>query len=232
LVNRLAPTLSRSKQKVELEIAKSVAPAPNPLRYERDVNEREKIAYAGYTLHTSLELLGASKESSARVGLWNLVQLPHGGELLAPTYSRAAPEIYMGAVGPEDLIVSDHLVRYKMRAGGEHKIGLRAVATTGRVGYLYAAGSQFALVIRNFSVNPSGEYVDVPWTQTENLGISTQACNVNSALGSFSELEYHVPAIGQATSRTRCDDISEVWAFRGPRERIQAIARRLLSPEI
>ena len=108
---------------------------------------------------------------------------------MVPTYARAKPKIYFRTVIPEDLIVEDHLVRYRMHAVGEHKIGIRAVATTGRVGYLCPVAHQAALIIRNFSVNPSGEYVDVPWDDTDDLGYSTQACNVNSALGSFSELE-------------------------------------------
>ena len=47
------------------------------------------------------------------------------------------------------------------------RFGIRAVATTGRAGYLYRTGAQFALVIRSFFVNPPGEYVDIPWTEPE-----------------------------------------------------------------
>jgi len=61
-----------------------------------------------------------------------------------------------------------------MRAVGEHKLGFRAVDLTGRVGYMYPAGDQAALVVRNFAVNPSGEYVDVPWTEEANLGFAGQ----------------------------------------------------------
>jgi hypothetical protein len=86
--------------------------------------------------------------------------------------------------------------------------------------------------MRNFFANPSGMYVDVPWTDTGDFGYSTQACNVKSGLGSFSELEYHCPAIGAGTGRIRYDDESEVWAFRGPEDSIRAIARSLLSPEM
>ena len=229
LVNRLSLTLSRSKQKVDLEIAKSVGPAPNPLRYEKGL-KLEGLEYAGYTQYTALEMIGESAKSDARVGLWNLVQMPHGGDLLVPTYVRAVPKVCFGNIPPEDLVVDDRLVRYKMRQKGEHKLEIRAVATTGRVGYLYPAGERWALIIRNFAVNPSGEYVDAPWKDTEDLGYSTQACNVNSALGCFSELEYHIPAIGGGTGRTRCDDAAQVWAFRGTRERIETVAHALLTP--
>ena len=200
--------------------------ALNPLRHEKNWEFANTVQYAGYTQHTALRL---ETQATAQIGLWNLVQMPHGGELLISTYSRSQPKVYMGSIEPGDLIVSDQLVRYRMRAKGEHKIGLRGVAMTGRVGYLYTANSaESALIVRNFFVNPSGEYVDVPWRETENFGFAIQACNVDSRLGSFSELEYHMPAIGGATGLTSHEDVSQIWAFRGPAESIQAIANRLL----
>jgi len=229
LVNELRLTLTRSKREVDLRMTKAIRPALNPLRYEKlSIN----VEYAGYTLLTSLELLGASVNCPDRVGLWNLLQLPHGGDMWIPTYSKAAPNIIMGSVQPDDLSVDEQIIRYRMRSPGEDKIGIRAVATAGRVGYLYAAGEQSALVIRNFYVNPSGEYVDVPWNNIADFGYSTQACNVKSHQGPFSELEYHSPAIGSGTGRSRCTDESQIWAFRGPSQQIQLIARTLLSPAI
>jgi hypothetical protein len=228
LVNRLTLTLSRSRASVALELAKSFAPAPHPLRHERRL-ELAGLEYAGYTQHTSLAFVGG--DTANWVGLWNLVQMPHGGDLLVPTYNRATPRRIFGDIPSEDLIVSERLVRYRMRQAGEHKIALRAVATAGRVGYLFQQGARWAVIIRNFGVNPSGEYVDVPWDDPADFGYSTQACNVHSGLGQFSELEYHIPAIGGDTGRTRCDDAAQVWAFRGPKESIAAVTAVLLGPE-
>lgn len=230
LVNRLKLKLSRTGQEVELRMTKSVGPAANPLRYERNLDLAD-VQYAGYTQHTRLEMLGNPAEDKPKVGLWNLVQMPHGGDLLIPVFHKTEPKIWFGQIAPDDLIVGDRLIRYKMRATGEHKLGVRAVATTGRVGYLSGAGNTRSLIVRNFVVNPSGEYVDAPWKDPEDLGYSTQACNVNSALGAFSELEYHIPAIGGKTGSFRCDDAAQVWAFRGPEDKILAAARCLLSPE-
>jgi hypothetical protein len=231
LVNRLKLKLSRSGKEINLEMSKSVAPAANPLRYEKGL-DLHAVQYAGYTQFTTLELLSDHPADEPMAGLWNLVQMPHGGDLLIPTYSKAEPKIWFGQISAEDLIVGDQLVRYKMRATGEHKLGIRAVATTGRVGYLYGSGANTALIIRSFTVNPSGEYVDVPWKTPDDFGYSTQACNVNSKLGSFSELEYHIPAIGGKSGQSRCSDAAQVWAFRGKEDQIQAIARCLLSPAI
>lgn len=231
LVNRLSLKLSRSGEEVDLLMAKSVGPAANPLRYEREL-DLSGVEYAGYTQYTRLELVDGSAANKPPIGLWNLVQMPHGGDLLIPTFHKAQPTIWFGEVSPQDLIVKDHLIRYRMRAQGEHKLGVRAVATTGRVGYLSGGGDSCSLIVRNFTVNPSGEYVDTPWKEPGDLGYSTQACNVNSALGAFSELEYHIPAIGGKSGRDRCDDTAQVWAFRGPEKKVRAAARCLLSPDI
>jgi hypothetical protein len=233
LTNRLNIEAFRSKKRVELEIAKSVASAPNPLRYDATLRT-DAIEYAGHTLLTSLKIVDANAEDAPLVGLWSLTQMPHQGELFIPTYSRTEPRIYFGLVDTpsDELAVSDRLVRFKMRATGEHKIGLRAAVTTGRIGYIYPTGSEHALIVRNFSVNPSGEYADVPWTEPEDRGYSTQACSVNSRWGMFSEMEYHVPAVGGCTGLRHIEDRSQLWAFRGSREDIIKIARTLLSNEV
>ena len=151
--------------------------------------------------------------------------------MIIPVYSRSEPRVYFGTIAEEDLQVSDRAILWRMRAKGEQKLGVRAVATTGRVGYRYRSGNIHTLILRNFAVNPSGDYVDVPWDEPDKFGFAVQACNVDSRWGSFSELEYHVPAIGRGTGRNRSDDASQVWAFRGPAEAIQRVASRLLSSE-
>lgn len=230
LVNRATCRLSRLNRPVEVEITKSFGPAPHPLRHERGLERLANLEYAGYTQWTSLKLPAGTDDGNAQVGLWNLLQMPHGGELLIATHVMTQPKIVFGAVDPDDLSVSDHLVRYRMQASGEQKIGIRAVAAAGRVGYRYPVpGGRWALVVRNVLVNPSGMYVDVPWDDPEDLGYAIQACNVNSRLGSFAELEYHVPAIGRGTGRLRCEDVSQVWAFRGSIQQIDLVASRLLS---
>jgi hypothetical protein len=233
LTNRLTIEGFRSKKKAELEISKSVASAANPLRYDEAFRDHS-AEYAGHTLITSLKVLNPDPGSSPLVGLWSLTQMPHQGELFIPTYSKNKIRVYFGleTTPADEVTATERMVRFKMRATGEHKIGAYAAATTGRIGYIYAAGSRHALIVRNFSVNPSGEYADVPWTETEDKGYSVQACSVNSKWGMFSEMEYHVPAIGGETGLRQVEDRSQLWAFRGSREDIGRIARALLSNEI
>jgi hypothetical protein len=233
LTNRLNIDAFRSRKRLELEIIKSVAAAPNPLRYDTAI-PLGPVEYAGHTLLTSLKILDPDPNGAPLVGLWSLTQMPHQGELFIPTYSKTDPHIYFGLVDtpPDELAMSDRLVRFKMRAAGEHKIGVYAAATTGRIGYLYPTGNKHALIVRNFFVNPSGEYADVPWTEPDDRGYSTQACSVNSRWGMFSEMEYHVPAIGGDTGLRHIEDRSQLWAFRGARADMVKIAWALLSNEI
>jgi hypothetical protein len=231
LENTLSLRLSRSGRKVSLKIAKSFGPAPDPLRHERDLDLRD-VAYAGYAQFTSLAFEGSRAPIGAKLGLWNLIQMPHGGELLLPTFSRSEPLHIFSTVGriPKTAVrVGEHLVRYRMNQRGEHKLSFRAVAMAGRAAYLHGVADHWSLVVRNFGVNPSGEYVDVPWTDPDWMGFAVQACNVNSGLGSFSELEYHIPGIGDGTGRNVCEDFAQVWAYRGPKDKILAIARRLVA---
>lgn len=231
LVNRLKVKFARSGAEFQLRITKGFGAAKNPLRHEPGF-KLDCVDYAGYTQYTSLELIGESRHTGEQVGLWNLIQMPHGGDLLIPTFSRAEPRHIFstaGTIPPEELVTTDHLVRYRMRQKGEHKISLRAVSVANRIGYLFQAAGRWALIVRNIVVNPSGEYVDVPWTETDYFGFAVQACNVNSKLGEFSELEYHIPAIG-GTGVTRCEDAAQVWAFRGNRAQIELIAKALLTP--
>ncbi len=232
LENRLTLRSFRTGQDVELRITRCVEPAANPLQAfvvrasARILAGLDSLSFAGYTLRSSLEILGGNAPNG--VGLWSLLQLPHGGEMLIPTWTRAEPKVYFGQIPPDALRVEDRLVRYAMCAEGEQKIGVRALASTGRAGYLRREGRAATLVVRNFAVNPSGAYVDVPWDDPADLGYAVQACNVASRLGRFSELEYHAPAIGGQTGLARCDDASQVWAFRGYPEQIHALARLLL----
>ncbi len=228
MVNLLSVELYRAKTSADLEMRKWVTPAANPLRYEKNLPMPSGVVYAGYTQHTALAMLGGD---AARVGLWNLIQMPHRGLLTIPLYARSEPRIYFGTIEENALRVNQQAIRWRMAGKEEQKIGVRATAITGRVGYVYKAGETATLIVRNIAVNPSGDYVDVPYNEPGDLGYCVQACNVNSKWGEFSELEYHVPAIGAGTGRDSCEDVSQVWAFRGPAGAIDEVMAALLGTE-
>lgn len=229
LTNQLSLQMYASHTTVKLTIDKRLTPATNPL-LAIGGELAPRLEYAGYTLSTTLTI--NEQPPPVPIGLWNLLQLPHGGEMIISTYSRAVPVVYMGSVASRDLEISDHAVRYRMHAEGEAKIGLQATLCTGRVAYLFSNSDVMSLVVRSFVVDLSGVYVDVPAGETETAGCAVQACNVNSSLGAFSELEYHTPGIGGLSGCSKRFDESQVWAFRGPKSNIMEAARLLVSPEV
>ncbi len=226
--------LGRADCDVDLRLAKWLGGAANPLRHERDLGRAlEGVEYAGYTQRTTLEVLGCQCDGSCQVGLWNLIQLPPGGDLFVPLYARTRPQPCFGNIPERFLRIEDRMFRLRVRFGGSHKIALRGVALCGRAGYVYADGVRWSLVVRNLFVNPSGDYIDVQKPAQDDPGYAFQACRVDEEeFGSFFELEYHAPATGALPNPARSEDVSQVWAFRGPRKSIRAIAAKLLGARV
>jgi hypothetical protein len=230
LRRRMSLRFARAGREIELDLHKQFGPARNPLRYERDLSALLRtVEYAGYTQRTKLWHIRTGEPLIA--GIWNLIQLPHGGELLVPTYSKASPRVLFGEIPADRLTCDERLVRFRTDFPGEHKIAMRAAGLTGRAGYLRRTEPAWSLVIRNFFVQPSGDYVDVPKDDPQDFGYAFHAVNVLSTLGDFCELEYHSPALGQCAVNTTID-VSEVWAFRGPADAIRTVARVLLGADL
>ncbi len=223
--------LARPNRDAALRLTKWFGPAPNPLRFERDMAAvNHSLEYAGYSQRVTLESLDKSAAAIPAVGIWNLMQLPSGGDLLVPLYSRAAIQKCFGDVPESHIVLDDHLLRVnRVDFPNSHKIAIKASSLCGRTGYVYAQGDQWSLAIRNFFINPSGQYVDVQRHDTDDSGYAFQMCRVDEpAFGSFCEMEYHAPGLGLLPDATRSVDFSQVWAFRGTRDAIAAVVKKLL----
>lgn len=229
LTNELSVRSYRHGWTARVRIAKSVRPIDNPLAVGGRDDSTRSLQFAGYQLTTTLELMDPDV-GDVSLAAWNLLQLPGGGEMIVPTWGECAPITYFGDIPEADLLVTDRCLRYRMTAPGEQKIGVDAVDVVGRVGYLSDAATESpALVIRNFFVNPSGPYLDVPLHSPELSGQVFQACNINADyLGRFAELEYHALPVSARLGVFQRRDVSQVWAFRGSRSAIDAAAQRLL----
>lgn len=220
-----------SSQTIHFTLRKTISAAVNPLRQFISAPD-SRLQYAGYTLRTTLTLDDPRPSLPISVGIWNLLQLPHGGEMIFATHSQGTTVQYMGSISPHYLHISDHAIRYRMHARGENKLGIHAAYLTGRGAYLYGDVGRPSVVMRNFWVNPSAAYVDVPFGSEPASGCAAQACNINSSLGSFSELEYHAPAMETLSGESQCADESQVWAFRGPRDAVLQAAKLLVCAEL
>lgn len=219
LVMDLAITPRRLGRPVALQLTKTFGPTPNPLGKTIGAN---RVEFAGYEVDSTLQMM---EPADTRIGLWQLMQMPHGGELIIATHGMPVPDVLFGEISPEDLRNSPGELRYRMDAVGGQKLGLLPEACRGRAGYLFRQGDTTNLVVRNFSVVPDGPYVDTRWDDPDGLGYCVQACCVNNELGAFSELEYHVPCV--SPSNPLREDRSQVWAYRGAEHDIADVVRNL-----
>jgi hypothetical protein len=233
LRNQSAVHLKRSDRTIHFTVTKDVRPAANPLR-----SMKLGLSYAGYEQTTTLELAvdRNGNASPAQLGVWNLLQLPKSGRMIVPTYRRAVPQTVFGDVPSADLELADHAFIWSMAdTGGNAKISVRADVLTGRAGYVYPSPGDadlWNLVVRNFAINPSGDYVDALWNDPHDTGYAFQACAVNDGTERFNELEYHAPAAATAAGRNRTCDQSQIWAFRGAFANIATVAEYLLGIQV
>jgi hypothetical protein len=234
LTRKMTLHLSRANCDRNLRLTKWFGPAANPLRCECDLTAvLAAVQYAGYSQRVVMHSLDALGGQSPGVGIWNLVQLPPGGEMIVPLYRRQDPQKCFGDIPADRVNLCDHLLRIQADFSGSHKIAMKAAALCGRTGYLYARGDAWSLVVRNFFVNPSGHYIDVQRHDMDDFGYAFQMCRVDETdFGSFCEMEYHAPALGAPPDPARCEDVSQLWAFRGPRVAIDAIMHQLLGAHI
>lgn len=211
---------------LEVTITKCVSRASNPLRHLRGFDLPDSVQFAGCAVHTTLELAG---DAPLPVSLWSILQLPHGGEALAPAFGRAEPMAYFGGWPDGALRVEEGLVRCRMDADGIAKFGIHAARCAGRLGYRYSLGDRDALLVWSFTVDPSGDYLDAPPGDQQAFGCAAQICSVRTPeLGAFTELEYHSPAIGGPSRQRNCTDTSHIWAFTGTSEALNGISQALL----
>lgn len=225
--------LHRLHKEIEFDLSKEIYAVPNPLRNNRATrNLTMELYYIGYEQITALNIL-SEIERGVCIDIWNLIQLPAGGKLLIPTIGEAKSRLYFGSMGTNHLHVTPNYIQITLDARKQYKIGIKAASLIGRAGYLrHVKEDIWTLVVRNFFINPSGEYVDVPWDDERDFGYAFQCYNDDGSSGGFGELEYHTPAIGYGTGVAKYLDYSQVWAFRGRKKRINEVCEHLLRCKI
>jgi len=229
-----APTVVsyRLLQECAVKLTKTVRMIPNPLRAEIDAARYlDTIDYVGYEQRIAFTQISAN--TTFPLDIWNLMQVPAGGEVIIPTLWQTVPRDYLERTGETHLATGPRAVWFKIDARQRHKISIRAAASTGRAGYIrpLSDGSS-SLIVRSFAVNPSGEYVDTPFDQIEETGYAVQCYNDAGNLGDFGEIEYHSPAIGGTDLTKEYVDYSQVWAFRGSKEAIRQVCTLLLGATV
>lgn len=146
------------------------------------------------------------------IGLWSIIQVPSQkmGTLLIPwknelqanepsTKAKDLPyRLYFGSVPKGWAKIHPDLIYIKAWAGHKYKIGLPPENTTGRLGFITRSrlNESWILIVKQFSVDPLGTYVDKPPAEPDRNGDALQCYNSHDASNlPFSEMECHAPAL-------------------------------------
>jgi len=183
----------------------------------------EGVSAAGYELACTLVAEG-NLPAAVRPALWNLLQVPGGGEIVIPIQGAAAPVAYFGKQqGRRD---GHCLVTSVPASQGSYKFGVMADSCRGVMLYLNLDVPQPFVIIRRFSVGSPEQYFDAPFTEQQRRGVVQQVYVDNGDLGGFGEMEHHSPAI----IPDQCSEVTEIcttWAFAGPADRLRELTERM-----
>ena len=180
------------------------------------------VSFAGYSLRSRLTTrvpLGV-----ARPAVWNLIQIPGGGTVIAKVRAGAHPVAFINAAQWTSV---GHTIRTAARTTISFKWSLRASQCAGRFMYLQPfADGRAGLVVRDFPVAEEAEYADCPCHAPHDTGHMCQVYIDDGGLGGFAELEFHAPSLrhgGRETNETTCS----TWGFIGPVEAILDLSETL-----
>ncbi len=218
-----------ARRRVGFRLTRRISPTGNPLRH---LPPPAGVRFAGYAQRTRLELHAAPGSAEAgMLGLWSLLQLPAPGRMLVATHCRAEPVTMVGELPPSRLSRAGSGLAWDMVISDTTKLGIPAWAASGRIGYRRRHGEgDDDLIVRNFLVDPSGDYVDSLTHQPQVRGFAAQYCHAVIEDAHFNELEYHAPAIPVRAEGGVSEDVSQLWAWRGPAEALDRIAALVLGP--
>lgn len=222
----------RLKCEFGLSVSRIVEPSANPLKDLRSDSDLLDAEYVGY--HQKSEIsLKSSPLAGLKVGIWHLAQVPAVGEIIVPVTVTKSPKVYFGPEGSDGLKVGTSLVRLSVDASRYFKIGVKAGYSYGRSAFARQdSNGAWTLLVRNFGVDPSAEYVDYPADDQEDRGYAIQCFMDDGSLGSFGEVEHHAPGIGSGLGKASQIDECDTWGFRGEKKTIERIGETLLGRAI
>jgi hypothetical protein len=225
----------RTGHRCGVHLGKKIRLVSNPLRYTPGAREiLKEVAYVGFEQITSLTYSEHELDSAPQLSLWDAVNLPATGKIIIPTVKKVQPTDFFETTGPSHLTCTSNGLSFLFDGLQRHKIAIRvADVLGGRAGYLrQIAKDEFSLLVRNFFVDPSAEYVDTPWDDPEDRGYVLECYNDGGVNGLYGELEYHSPAMGPGTGRSECVDHAQLWGFQGAKNNILDIMRQLLGEAV
>lgn len=157
-------------------------------------------------------------------GIWNILQVPGRGKVIAPTSGHADPRRF---IGNPDVDVYDNRIEIEGSTENSFKCGIHINVICGVMMYRKSlVDGRESLVVRTFETDPEGAYSDIPADDPHAFGYIEQFYVDDGGLGGFVELEYHSPSL--SINRTSLVNRSTVWGFIGEAEDIETIIEEYL----
>lgn len=219
----------RTGETVSFKLRKRVRLAADPLAVALEATY-DDYSFIGCETEVRLDKDDESgTHSSVPVSLWNIMQVPATGEVWIPTYGTGRVADFFAPTGPSHLSIGEGMIRFRIDAVDQHKISVKALYLTGRVGYTrQEVDGRATLLVRNFAINPSADYLDVSADNPNDRGHCLQCYNDNGLLGAFGEVEYHTPVLDCEREGASLIDRSGIWCYSGKSETIERIRYILL----
>ena len=189
-----------------------------------DFHLPHEISAAGYELKCTLSASGILP-SAIRPAIWNLLQVPGGGDIVVPTRRGTVPISFSGK--PQYRRDGDLIYASVPVSQGAYKFGVHADDCLGLMIYLNLTTTQPFMIVRRFNVGSPDKYFDVPSNNPQQHGIVQQVYIDNGTFGGFGEMEHHSTAIIPNIC-SRVTDTCTTWAFAGPATQLSKLAKELL----
>jgi len=180
-------------------------------------------------LETSNEVEVDPNGGNGIADLWHLLQVPTSSQIVIPLRKGSSGRSVATSFGmPGSWSERHDRIEWEVTGLERAKLGVSAGRVTGKVGVVrQMLDGRVLLLVRSFSVDPAGTYVDHPEGQVR----SDQAVQAWSGFG-FGEIEHRSTAFGAELPSTVIEDRDQIWAFGGSRDQVNAIAVRLLGVDI
>lgn len=143
-----------------------------------------------------------------RVGLWSLLQVPAGGEVIVAGAASPGFRTHFGRLPKALLKRSGQEARFEITGRHQYKVGVSPAVLNGRMAYARRLDQAYLVVYRQFFPQPWRGYCDVPMQDLKSPGDAVQIYNDGGEFGGFGEMEYHSPAVEVGRGADRLLDSS------------------------
>lgn len=179
-----------------------------------------------YQTDNELRILDGQKGQP--IGLWSLLQVPNGGEVVIPCRQRPASRLHFGSVPAALKERGKRELRFRITGDQQYKIGVRNESVTGHIAYARPVGNNYLVIYRRFFPQPWRCYCDRPMDAQQTPGDAVQVYNDGGAFGGFGEMEYHTPSLTVGQGPDRLLDTSLTIVGLLPRQRWRSWQERWL----